>query len=136
MDSSPQNIVAAVTEAGAPAKREPNLTLVERQTTDPELQMLRAYLGNRTLPQYEAQARRVLFSHRQYALVDDILYHVEPDKSLRVIPPAMDCEKLFLEAHRGPFGGHLGDTKIHSQLSRHYWWLGMRGSLLAEPRGA
>ena len=47
MDSGPQNIVEAVTEAGAPAKnKEPDLTLAERQTADPELQILRAYLGN------------------------------------------------------------------------------------------
>ena len=85
------NFVAAVTEASSPAKSgEPNLTLAERQEADPELKMIRAYLQNRTLPPDEAQARRVMLSHSHYALVDDILYHLEPDKSLRIVPPAMD----------------------------------------------
>ena len=61
-----------------------------------------------------------------YALVDDILYHMEPDKTVCVIPPATNREELFLEVHRGPFGGHLSNAKMHGQLSRHYWWPGMR----------
>ena len=74
-------------------------------------------------------------THGQYALVDDILYHVEPDKTLRVIPPATDQEELFLEVHRGPFGGHLSDAKIHSQLSHHYWCPGMRKDITHWTRG-
>ena len=121
------HFVAAVMEASAPAKsRQSNLTLAERQEADPELKMLRAYVQDWTLPPDEAQARRVILSHGHYALVDDILYHLEPDKFLRIVPPVMDREELFHEAHGGPFGGHLGDAKVHSQLSRHYWWLGMR----------
>ena len=130
------NFIAAVTEASAPAKSgEPNLTLAERQEADPELKMIRAYLQNRTLPPDEAQARRVMLSHSHYVLVDDILYHLEPDKSLRIVPPAVDREELFHEAHGGPFGGHLGDAKVHSQLSRHYWWLGMRKDISRWSRG-
>ena len=52
-----------------------------------------------------------------------MMYHLKPDKSLRIVPPAMDREELFYKAHGGPFGGHLGDAKVHSHLSRHYWWL-------------
>ena len=54
--------------------------------------MLRAYLQDRTLPPDEAQVRRVLLSHNYSALMDDILYHLEPDKSQRIVPPAMDRE--------------------------------------------
>ena len=136
VESSPQNVVAAVTGAGGPAKNEePNRTLTEREKADPELQMLRAYLDNRTLPHDEAQARRVVLTNGQYALVNDILYHVEPDKTLHVIPPATDREELFLEEHQGPFGGHLSNAKIHSQLSRHYWWPGMRKDIAHWARG-
>ena len=66
-----------------------------------------------------------------YALVDEILYHLEPHKSqLRWIGIGsfwkyMDREKFLLEAHFGPFGGYLGDAKIHRHLSQHYWWLRM-----------
>ena len=107
VESSPQNVVAAVTGIGAPAKnRELNRTLTERQKADPELQMLRAYLEDRTLPHDETQARHVVLTHEQYALVDDILYHVEPDKTLCVIPPVTDREELFLKCT----GAHLVDT--------------------------
>ena len=33
---------------------------------------------------------------------------------------------MFEEVHGGPFGGHLRDAKIHGELSRQYWWPGMR----------
>ena len=55
---------------------------------------------------------------------DGILYRVEADKSLRIIPPAVDRQKLE-EVHAGPFSGHLREAKIHSELSHHYWWPGM-----------
>ena len=59
-------------------------------------------------------------------MIDEVLYHVEPDKTLRIIPPSSDRHRLFRESHEGPFSGHLREAKIHSQLSRQYWWLGMR----------
>ena len=39
--------------------------------------------------------------------------------------PSGSKESLFLEAHGGRFGAHLGDTKVYSELLRHYWWVGM-----------
>ena len=35
-------------------------------------------------------------------------------------------KKAVEEVHSGQFGGHLRDAKIHSTLSKHYWWPGMR----------
>ena len=58
----------------------------------------------------------------QYTLVDNVLYHVEQDGSLRVIPPVGTREELFHQAHGGVYGGHLGDRKVYSELQRHYWW--------------
>ena len=40
--------------------------------------------------------------------------------------PESDRKDLFNEAHSGECGGHLREAKIHSQLSRHYRWPGMR----------
>ncbi len=62
----------------------------------------------------------------QFVALDGVLYHLEKDKTLRVVPPTGDRRELFNDAHSGTFGGHLRDTKIHGQLSRHYWWPGMR----------
>ena len=59
-------------------------------------------------------------------MIDGTLYHMEKDKTLRVIPPESVRRKLFNEAHGGQFGGHLRDAKMHSLLSRHCWWPGMR----------
>ena len=50
---------------------------------------------------------------------------MEVDKSLRIIPPAVDRQKPFEEVHAGLFIGHLREAKIHSELSHHYWWPGM-----------
>ena len=60
-----------------------------------------------------------------YEVVDGILYHMELDKSLHLIPLTCDRESLFQEVHSGTFGAHLKDTKIY-ELSKNYWW----------PRGA
>ena len=62
-------------------------------------------------------------------LLGGVLYHLSEDKTLRIVPPASDRHKLFLEIHEGAFSGHLRQAKIHSQLSRHYWWPGMRKDL-------
>ena len=44
----------------------------------------------------------------------------EQDKTLRIVPPICDRFKLFLEPHQGPYSGHL--DKMHTQLSKQYWW--------------
>ena len=43
-----------------------------------------------------------------------------------MIPPLVYRKKLFDEVHSGKFAGHLRDAKMHSLLSKHYWWPGMR----------
>ncbi len=40
-------------------------------------------------------------------MIDDVLYHVETDKTLRVIPDVGDQKGIFDEAHSGTLGGHL-----------------------------
>ena len=61
--------------------------------------------------------------------MDGILYHVEVDKTLHLIPPTCDWESLFQEAHSGTFGAHMKDAKIHGKLSKHYWWSRMRSDI-------
>ena len=67
-----------------------------------------------TLPKDEKKAKELALTKTQYEIVDDVLYHVEADKTLRVIPPEKDREKLFHEAHDGAFGAHLRDAKVQS----------------------
>ena len=80
------------------------------------------FLDTGSLPDDEMLAKLLVLSRSQYLLQDGILYYVEPDSMLRIIPPAASREKLFQQAHRGCFGDHLGDVKVYRKLRRHYWW--------------
>ena len=103
--------------------------LSERQRSDPSLAVIFEYLETNSLPEDEKQARELVLSKSQYQIVEGVLYRIEADKTLRVIPPEEEREKLFHTVHDGAFGGHLRASKIHSQLSRHYWWAGMRSDI-------
>ena len=54
--------------------------------------------------------------------MDNVLYNVQQDGSLRVIPSASTCEELFCQASGGVYGGHLEDAKVYSELLCDYWW--------------
>ena len=66
---------------------------------------------------------------------DQVLYRVEDDATLRVIPPTDVREKLYKQAHGGIFGAHLGDVKVYSELRSNYWWPGMRSDVTRWTRG-
>ena len=76
------------------------------------------------------RARELALTKSQYSILEGVLYHIEPDKTLRIIPAECQRRGLFEEVHAGKFGGHLRDAKISGELSRHYWWAGMRGDVL------
>ena len=103
---------------------ERSLEVLQRE--DPTLSQYFTYLEQGILPEDETVAKELVLTRGQYELVDGVLYHLEKDKTLRVIPPQSSRKKLFDEVHSGKFAGHLRDAKIHSLLSRHYWWPGMR----------
>ena len=97
-----------------------------RQRRDPELKAIIDYCLEGTLPSDDKKAREFILSSDQFDVIDDVLYHVEKDSSLRIVPPSCDRQTLFHEAHDGVFGAHLRDEKIHSELAKHYWWPRMR----------
>ena len=66
-----------------------------------------------------------MLSQSDFTVLDRILYRLEKDKTLRIVPPKDDCHQLYQEVHEGVFSGHLRQVEVHSQLSRHYWWPGM-----------
>ena len=82
------------------------------QLEDSTLAPYFAYLEDRILPESETEAWELVLSRSQYEIVDGILYHVEKDKTLRVVPPVAERRELFEEVHSGQFGGHLKDAKI------------------------
>ena len=110
-------------------------SLKERQRADPSLVSIIHYLEDGTLPEEDKEARVLLLSQSNYTLLDGVLYHVEPDKTLRIIPPKADRKKLWEELHSGCCGGLLKCAKSHGQLSKHYWWPGMRTDIVSWCRG-
>ena len=118
----PFGIIAAI----QPSCELDHLCLPELQREDSELSEIITYLETDVLPTDDKKAKELALTKQQYVLKNDVLYHVESDKTLRVIPPVGSRQQLVEEAHGGAFGGHLKEAKVHSQLSRHFWWPTMR----------
>ena len=99
------------------------------QRADPELKIIIDYQVEGILPSDEKKAREILLSRNQYHMIESVLYYIETDKSVRLIPPECDRRELFEEAHSGAFGAQLRDAKVHGELSKHYWWPKMRSDI-------
>lgn len=99
------------------------------QRADGDLSPLIDYQMAGALPQHDCLARKLLLSGSRYTLVDQILYHIEDDSTLGVIPPQTSRRRLFRELHSGKFGAHLSGEKVFSKLRKHYWWEGMRSDV-------
>jgi len=102
----------------------------ERQDSDPQLVEMKKYLVKGELPLDEEKARQLVLSKPQFEIIDGVLYHLEADKSLRLLPATDDRKPLFESIHNGQFGGHLRCEKMHSQLAKYYWWPGMRSDIV------
>ena len=100
--------------------------LHDRQISDSLLKTIVDYISDGKLPEDEKEPRHLILRSQKFIVLDRILYYIESDKTLRLVVPQADREHLFNESHSGTFGGHLRGAKIHSQLSRHYWWPKMR----------
>ena len=134
-DGTPtEELVAALTTVGGDSSVEES-TLATLQKEDIELAPMMDYLKTGTLPQNDKEARWIVLSSGQYTLEDGILYRVEDDWTLRVVPPVGQRERLFLEAHGEKFGAHLSDAKVYSEIRRHYRWVGMRRDITRWTRG-
>ena len=108
--------------------------LRDRQRDDPQLRKMIELLEQGILPPDPAEARLLATTSDQYVVSEGILYHLGRDKTLHLVPPTMDRKKLYLEAHGGRFGAHLGDVKVHEMLARHYWWPKMRNDITSWTR--
>ena len=104
-------------------------SIEDRQREDPELKLIIDYQKEGVLPRDDKKARELLLSRVQYHMKGGVLYYVEADKTLRLIPPTGYRKHPFEEAHCGMFGAHLGGAKVHGQLSKHYWWPRMRADI-------
>ena len=119
-------VVAALDYNGEAKSKDGEDTLHDRKLTDSLLKIIIDYISDDVLPEDDKEARQLFLSSSKFTILDNILYHIESDKTLRVVVPETNRKVLFDEAHAGMFRGHLRGAKIHSQLSQHYWWPKMR----------
>ena len=103
--------------------------LTESQDADPELKLIKTYLHTGKLPEDDKKARELVLSKTKFEIQDGVLYHLEKDKTLRIVVPTDRRKELFDDAHSGMFRAHLRGAKIHSQLGQHYWWPSMRADI-------
>ena len=103
--------------------------LADLQRQDEELVEVIRFLETGVLPSDEKRAKLLALTESQHVTEDDILYNVEKDGTLRIVPPLKSREELFKQMHGGVFGGHLRDGKVFSELQRHYWCRGMRADI-------
>ena len=80
-----------------------NMNIRDRQQKDPKLKLIMDYLEKGDLPKDDKNARELVLGRSLYQVIEGILYHMEPDKSLHLIPPNVDQERLFHEVHGGIF---------------------------------
>ena len=100
-----------------------DLAILHRQ--DEELTAMIVYLETSVLLEDTVVAQCLTLTQSQFLVENGVLYWVAGDATLRVVPPTSMHSQLFQEVHGGQFGGHLSDTKVHSQLQKHYWWSGV-----------
>ena len=91
--SDPCVVLAALRAEEKPANSGDDC-LEDRQRGDLELAQVITYLETGVLPEDHKRARELALSRSQYTLVDGVLYRVENDKTLRIIPPRNDREKI------------------------------------------
>ena len=109
------------------------ITIIHQlQREDTKLRRNVAYLEKREFPSKDKEATEILLSQDNFTLKEGVLYFLARGKILGLVAPASCRQKIFDEVHSGVFGGHLRETKIHSELSRHYWWPGMRKDICLE----
>ena len=105
----PFGIIVAI-NAGRSTVQEDDLS--NRQRNDPKLLELIKFLETGTLPVDEKQARVLAMTKSQFHIEGDVIYHLESDGTLRVIPPTASRWELFEQAHSDSFVGHLRDAKV------------------------
>ena len=115
-----------VATIGTPQVQAKDGDLAERQGTDPQLGPIVQYLRDGILPLLEKVAKELALNKDRYVLVDNVVYHIAMDGTLRIVSPVKDRKGLIQEAHGGKLAGHLRNAKIFGELSRVYWCPGMR----------
>ena len=100
------------------------------------LQQLLCFIQNGTLPDNNDSARKVAAQAPLFTLVDGVLFFINPkyrDRKQCVVPRHLQ-QTIMEEHHSSPMSGHFSGEKLYKVLSRHWWWQGMYGDVIAHCR--
>ena len=126
-ERGPDGVVQVATlQPDVAAAKGGDRTMSKCHEEDPALTPIQASLRDGRLPTDKDAARRLVLEGPRYCLLNEVLYWVGEDGTLRLVSPTDDHHAYFLAVHAGKFGGHLCDKKVNSQLHQDYWWSGMR----------
>ena len=95
-DAGKLTVQLATVQMGEQSAKGGDDSLKERQQKDPELLQDILHLEGGVLRADDTRAQEIALTHSQYEIVDSILYHVEKDNTLRVIPATEDRKRLFV----------------------------------------
>ena len=100
----PWKVLATLQADVLPVKEGEEETLSAKQLADPEIAEVITYLEENALPSNEQRARELTLTRTQYEVIDDVLYHIEPDKTLRIVVPKVERKVVFDEVYSGVLG--------------------------------
>ena len=114
-----------------------SVTLKEEQRKDPKIRELIKYVEDGTLPCDEKQCHRVVAQWTFFALVDGVLFHVDPKRKhqKRAVVPDHLREEIMQSVHGGPFAGHFSGNRLFKVLVRTWCWEGMFTDTLKHCKG-
>jgi len=103
------------------------------QQKDGELRDIINFLRDGSLPDDSRVAKRISCQSSCFALVDGILYFIDPkhDHRKRCAVPSHLRNQILEESHSGPMAGHFAGEKLYKCLVTHWWWQGMYSDVMA-----
>ena len=107
-------------------------SLAEQQAQDSQIMEWVAFLKHGQLPIDNIRARKMAIQQSLFAIVDDVLYYVDPKRGNRrraTVPLAMRS-KLTEKTHSGPYGGHFSGQRMFNATVTSWWWEGMFSDLV------
>ena len=98
-----------------------------QQRRNAHLQEIIDYLECGVLPDDSSRARRIILQESQFAVIDGILYFIDPKQRnrRRAAVPEQLRQQVLRETHSSPYGGHFSGQHLYNALATHWWWEGM-----------
>ena len=91
-----------------------------------------AFLKQGQLRKDNIPAWKMAMQQSLFAIVDDVLYYVDPKRGNRrraAVSLAMR-PRLTEQTHSGPYGGHFSGQRMFNAMVTSWWWEGMFSDLV------